>query len=121
MDIVHSVLGFGGAALGYIVPWLFVLTVVIFFHELGHFQVARWCGVAIETFSIGFGPELTGWHDKHGTRWRIGCLPLGGYVKFAGDRGATSTPDEDMLAQLSEAERKGIFYFKPVWQRMAVV
>ena len=84
--------GLGGTALSYILPFLFVLTIVVFFHELGHFQVARWCGVAVETFSVGFGPELFGRTDRHGTRWRVAAIPLGGYVKFAGDENAASVP-----------------------------
>ena len=66
--------GFGGSALGYILPFLFVLTIVVFFHELGHFMVARWCGVKVDAFSIGFGPELFGWNDKHDTRWRVAAI-----------------------------------------------
>ena len=69
--------GFGGSLLGYILPFLFVLTIVVFFHELGHFLVARWCGVKVDAFSIGFGPELFSWNDKHGTRWRVAAVPLG--------------------------------------------
>ena len=65
----------GGGVLGYIIPFLFVLTIVVFFHELGHFLVARWCGVRILTFSIGFGPELVGFYDRHGTRWKIAAVP----------------------------------------------
>jgi regulator of sigma E protease len=121
MEFLSAMTGFGGSALGVILPFLFVLTVVIFFHELGHFSVARWCGVAIETFSIGFGPEIFGWYDRHGTRWRIAIVPLGGYVKFAGDHGAASTPDEEVLAHLSPEQKAANFHFKPVWQRMAVV
>ncbi|HML44789.1 MAG TPA: site-2 protease family protein, partial [Hyphomicrobium zavarzinii] len=68
--------------------FLFVLSVVVFFHELGHFLVARWCGVTVTTFSIGFGRELFGFYDRHGTRWRIAAIPLGGYVKFLDDANA---------------------------------
>ena len=71
--------------IGYAVPFLFVLTIVVFFHELGHFLVARWAGVKVLTFSLGFGPELVGFFDRHGTRWKISAVPLGGYVKFFGD------------------------------------
>jgi len=110
-----------------VLSFLFVLTVIVFFHELGHFLVARWCGVAVETFSIGFGKELVGWNDKKGTRWKISMLPLGGYVKFLGDYGAASVPDKEHLEELSKkAEEGGIdasecFHFKPLWQRSAVV
>ena len=70
--------------------FLFVLMIVIFFHELGHFLVARWCGVGVSTFSIGFGKEVFGWNDRHGTRWRLSWIPLGGYVKFIDDDNAAS-------------------------------
>ena len=78
---------------GYLIPFLFVLSLVVFFHELGHFLIARWCGVRILVFSIGFGPELVGFNDRHGTRWKISAIPLGGYVKFFGDDNAASAPD----------------------------
>ena len=76
--------------IGYIIPFLFVLTIVVFFHELGHFLVARWAGVKVLTFSLGFGPELAGFNDRHGTRWKISAIPLGGYVKFFGDESEAS-------------------------------
>ena len=121
MSAIEGLFGFGGSALGVLLPFLFVLTVVVFFHELGHFSIARLCGVAIETFSIGFGPELYGWNDKHGTRWRLAAIPFGGYVKFAGDQGPASSPDDEFLSRLSPEQRADNFHFKPVWQRMAVV
>ena len=74
--------------LSYVVPFLAVLTVIVFVHEMGHYLVARWNGIAIQTFSIGFGPELVGFNDRHGTRWRISAIPLGGYVRFVGDMNA---------------------------------
>jgi len=80
----------GGGVVGYLVPFLFVLSLVVFFHELGHFLVARWCGVRILVFSIGFGPEIVGFNDRYGTRWKIAAVPLGGYVKFFGDENAAS-------------------------------
>jgi regulator of sigma E protease len=101
--------------------YIFLITVVVFFHELGHFLVARWCGVAVETFSIGFGPEIVGWNDRRGTRWKISWIPFGGYVKFLGDIGAASTPDREFLEELPEAEREGAFPLKPLWQRAAIV
>ena len=70
----------------YLIPFLFVLTIVVFFHELGHFLVARMCGVRILVFSVGFGPELFGFNDRYGTRWKFAAIPLGGYVKFFGRR-----------------------------------
>ena len=80
--------------------FLFVITLVVFFHELGHFLVARWCGVTVETFSIGFGREIVGFTDKKGTRWKLSWIPLGGYVKFFGDADASSRPDREALEEL---------------------
>ncbi|GAA0771238.1 RIP metalloprotease RseP [Roseibium denhamense] len=105
----------------YLIPFLFVLTIVVFFHELGHFAVARWCNVKVDAFSIGFGKELIGWNDSKGTRWKISLIPLGGYVKFAGDENAASVPDRERIAQMSAEERKTAFVAKPVWQRAAIV
>lgn len=105
----------------YLPPFLLVLAVVIFVHEMGHFLVGRWCGVGVQAFSIGFGPELLGWTDKHGTRWKVCAIPLGGYVKFAGDLNVTSTPDAEELARMSEAERSESFHHKSVAQRAAIV
>lgn len=107
--------------LTYIVPFVFVLTVVVFFHELGHFLVGRWCGVKIDAFSIGFGPELFAWLDRHGTRWRIAAIPLGGYVKFHGDANGASVPDPDRIGAMPEAERNVTFFAQPVWKRGAIV
>src|SRR3979490_740588 len=96
----------GWGVLGYVVPFLFVLTIVVFFHELGHFLVARWCGVRVLTFSIGFGPELIGFYDRHGTRWKTSAVPLGGYVKFFGDENAASIPDQAVVTAMSPEERR---------------
>jgi regulator of sigma E protease len=105
-----------------LLSFLFVLTVVVFFHELGHFLVARWCGVAIKTFSIGFGPEIAGFNDRHGTRWRLSWIPLGGYVKFIDDDNVASAQSgSKTFEQLSPEDRKRSFQGKPVWQRAAVV
>lgn len=101
--------------------FLFVLTVVVFIHELGHFLVARWCGVRVTTFSIGMGKELFAFVDRKGTRWRLAAAPVGGYVKFAGDENGASVPDQDALARMSPQERAESFHLKPVWQRAAVV
>ena len=106
---------------GYVVPFLFVLTIVVFFHELGHFLVARWNGVKVLTFSIGFGPEIVGFNDRHGTRWKLSAVPLGGYVKFFGDDSEASTPSGEALAQMSAADRAVSFHHKPVGPRAAVV
>jgi len=110
-----------GDILIYAGAFLFVLTVVVFFHELGHFLVARYFGVKVETFAIGFGRELIGWNDSRGTRWKIGWLPLGGYVKFWGDDSAASTPDTSQLDQMTASERSVSFHHKPVGNRFAVV
>src|SRR6267143_252929 len=96
----------GGGITGYLIPFLFVLTLVVFFHELGHFLVARLCGVRVLVFSIGFGPELLGFTDRHGTRWKLAAIPLGGYVKFLGDDNAASVPDQNAIATMTDAERK---------------
>jgi regulator of sigma E protease len=120
-NILDSLTSFGSGALGYLVPFLFVLTIVVFFHELGHFLVARWVGIRVLVFSIGFGPELIGFNDRHGTRWKISAIPLGGYVKFFGDENAASVPDPAAAAAMNETERKESFFHKPVSRRAAVV
>lgn len=107
---------------GYLVPFLFVITIVVFFHELGHFLVGRWCGVKVEAFSIGFGPEITSFTDKKtGTRWRLAWLPLGGYVKFHGDANGASGGLAEGADQMTEAERRVTFFHQPVWKRAAIV
>jgi regulator of sigma E protease len=107
--------------IGYIVPFLFVLTIVVFFHELGHFMVARWCGVKVLTFSLGFGPELFGFNDRHGTRWKVSAIPLGGYVKFFGDDTEASTPSAETLENMTAEEREGSFHHKKDGPRAAIV
>jgi regulator of sigma E protease len=111
----------GNGLVGYVVPFLFVLTIVVFFHELGHFLVARWAGVRVLTFSIGFGPELLGFNDRHGTRWKLSAIPLGGYVKFFGDESEASTPSTAALSTMSEEDRKVSFHHKKVGPRAAIV
>ncbi|ABE40078.1 RIP metalloprotease RseP [Rhodopseudomonas pseudopalustris] len=106
---------------GYVVPFLFVLTIVVFFHELGHFLVARWNGVKVLTFSLGFGPEIAGFNDRHGTRWKLSAIPLGGYVKFFGDDSEASTPSNDSLSKMSADERSVSFHHKGVGPRAAIV
>ncbi|RDE07961.1 RIP metalloprotease RseP [Pelagibacterium lacus] len=107
--------------LNYIIPFLGIITVIVFVHEMGHYLVARWNGIAVDAFSIGFGPELFGWTDRHGTRWRVAAFPLGGYVKFTGDMNAASVPDPDFAATVAPDEARRLFANKSVWQRMAVV
>ncbi|HVT54485.1 MAG TPA: RIP metalloprotease RseP [Xanthobacteraceae bacterium] len=121
MHFLSSFGTFGSSFLSYAIPFLFVLTIVVFFHELGHFWVARRCGVKIDAFSIGFGPELFGFYDRHGTRWKVAAIPLGGYVRFYGDDSAASTPDQAALDQMSDEQRRVSFYYKPVPQRAAIV
>jgi regulator of sigma E protease len=121
MDFLTDLWGLGGSFFSYALPFLFVLTVVVFFHELGHFWVARRCGVKIEAFSVGFGPELLGFNDRHGTRWKLCVIPLGGYVRFFGDDSAASTPDTKSLARMDEEQKRVSFYHQPVGRRAAVV
>lgn len=103
-----------------VVMFLVIMTLLVFVHEMGHFLIARRCGVRVEVFSIGFGPELYGWTGKQsGTRWRISALPLGGYVKFFGDANAASGPADQTA--LTPEERQHSFHAKSVWQRMAIV
>lgn len=113
-----------------IVPFLFVLTLVVTIHELGHFLTARSLGIAVDRFSIGFGRGIASWKDRSGVEWRIGWIPLGGYVRFRGDGDASSTvPDGDDLADLrsqivsleGEEAVKRYFHFRPIWQRALVV
>ncbi len=118
MDFIASL----GIDIGsYIIPFLFVLTLIVFVHEMGHFLVARWCGVKVATFSVGFGPEIVGFTDRHETRWKLSVIPLGGYVKFAGDENAASVPDREAIEAMTEEEKRTSFYMKPLWQRAAVV
>jgi regulator of sigma E protease len=116
MDFVRSVISCWGG-----LPVLFVFSIVVFFHELGHFLVARLCGVRVLVFSIGFGPELFGFNDRHGTRWKVAAVPLGGYVKFLGDENAASVPDQNAIAEMSEADRRDSFPHKSIGARAAVV
>src|SRR6266853_592203 len=103
----------GGNFASWVVPVLFTLTIIVFFHELGHFLVARFCGIKVLVFSIGFGPELVGFYDRRGTRWKISAIPLGGYVKFFGDENEASVPDAGTLAAMTEDERKRSFPGQP--------
>src|ERR1700722_312511 len=100
-NVFQSLGALGGNYTNWIIPFLFTLTVIVFFHELGHFLVARLCGIRVLVFSIGFGPELVGFNDRSGTRWKIAAIPLGGYVKFFGDENAGSVPDAPRLEAMS--------------------
>ena len=103
-----------------ILAFLLVIGPLIFVHELGHYFAGRWFGVKAETFSIGFGREIFGWTDRRGTRWKVGWLPLGGYVRFKGDMNPASTPSDEWLA-LPPAERRETFQAKKLWQRFIIV
>lgn len=121
MDIVSSIAGTAGSYLTTLVSFLAVLTIVVFIHEFGHFWVGRRCGVGVTAFSVGFGPELVGFTDRHGTRWKISAVPLGGYVKFVGDVNAASAPDQEALAHMTAEERAISFPYKSIPARSAIV
>ena len=105
----------------YVIPFILVLTIVVFVHELGHFWVGRRCGIKVDAFSIGFGPELFAFVDRHGTRWRVAALPLGGYVKFHGDANGASMADDSAIDAMPAAERATTFAAQPIWKRAATV
>jgi regulator of sigma E protease len=121
MEFAAPLWNAGHFLLGYLLPFLFVLTIVVFVHELGHFLVGRWCGVDVKTFSIGFGRELFGFNDRHGTRWRFALIPLGGYVKFSGDADASSAPDDAAVSRMSAQERARSFPAQSLPERAAIV
>src|SRR5690606_36886745 len=104
-----------------VLSFALVISVIVFIHEFGHFWVARMCGVRVEVFSIGFGRELIGRTDRHGTRWKLALWPLGGYVKMFGDAGAASTADNERLDQMTAVERKLSFHHKPLWAKALIV
>ncbi|MFC5374642.1 M50 family metallopeptidase [Brevundimonas faecalis] len=122
-------LGFLGQALIYVVPFLLVLTLVVTVHELGHFLTARVFKVKMDRFSIGFGRAIFQRTDRHGVEWRLGWLPLGGYVKFSGDLDATGVPDRagleamkrELVAEHGPGAERDYLYFKPLWQRALIV
>lgn len=120
-EFTASIFSTDGLLIGTLVPFLFVLTAVVFVHEMGHYLVGRWCGIGVTAFSIGFGPELFGYTDRRGTRWKLSAIPLGGYVKFVGDMNATSQPSPDETAALSDAERKVAFHTQATWKRALTV
>lgn len=107
--------------LSVLVPFICVLTVVVFIHEFGHFIVARWCGIKVQTFSIGFGREIVGFYDSYGTRWRLAWIPLGGYVRFIDDESAASTSSPGALDRLSAEDRRQAFQSQPLRNRALVV
>ena len=106
----------------YIIPFIILITIVVFFHEYGHYYFAKKYGVGITDFSIGFGREIFGWSDKSGTRWKICWIPLGGYVKFFGDRNVFSqTEQQEIINQYKEEDREKLFILKPLYQRSLIV
>jgi regulator of sigma E protease len=125
---MESMLAFALTALTWILPFLFVLTLIVTVHEFGHFLAARACGVAVDQFSIGFGRALLRWRDRSGVEWRIGWAPIGGYVRYAGDDNAASVPDTDdldalrrhIIANEGPAAVRRYYQFKPVWQRAII-
>jgi regulator of sigma E protease len=121
MELFGFLGGVGSTVAGYVIPFLFVLTVVVFFHELGHFLAARWAGVGVKVFSIGFGPELFGYTDSKGTRWKFSLIPLGGYVKFLGDENEASRTDRQALAGMTAEESGRTFAGKGVGARAFIV
>ena len=121
MDFLTAMGGTATGFFGAVIPFLFVLTVVVFVHEMGHFLVGRWCGVGVHAFSIGFGPELVGFNDRHGTRWKLCAIPLGGYVKFHGDANGASVPSPEAIARMTPQERATSFPTQPVAKRAAIV
>ena len=120
-DFLATFFSFDNIVFTTIVPFLFVLTIVVFVHEMGHYLVGRWCGIGVREFSIGFGPELVGFDDRKGTRWKLAAIPLGGYVKFVGDMSVTSDPASQDAQGLTREERKAAFHLQPVWKRAATV
>ncbi len=128
MDMISQYLTFGwDGFIGFVLPFLIVLSILVFVHEWGHYIVARLCGVRIEKFSIGFGKELLGRTDKAGTRWKISLIPLGGYVQMFGDEDPASAKksdtvkDGEIAREMNAEERKVAFFSKPVWKRAAIV
>lgn len=120
-DIFSHLFGSNSLLVGTLIPFVCVLSVVVFVHEMGHYLVGRWCGIGVQAFSIGFGPELIGYTAKSGTRWKLSAIPLGGYVKFAGDESVTSSPVGVDQTAMSEDYRKTAFHTQPVWKRAATV
>ena len=108
--------------MNYLIPFVILILVVVFIHEYGHYYFAKRYGVGVTDFSIGFGKEIFGWNDKSGTRWKICWIPLGGYVKFFGDRNVFSqTEQQEIIEKYSEEERKKLFILKPLYQRSLIV
>ena len=121
LDVLSVGFSWFTAFLGYLLPFLFVLAMVVFVHEMGHFLAGRWLGVKVETFSLGFGPRIARFYDRRGTEWALSAIPLGGYVRFKGDADAASTPDHAAASAMSAADRKDAFPHQPIAARAAIV
>ncbi|MEO1042315.1 MAG: RIP metalloprotease [Pseudomonadota bacterium] len=134
--MLDTLLGGASTVIVSVAAFLVMLPVIVFIHELGHFQTGRIFGIKIDAFSIGFGPTLTSWIDRHGTVWKISAIPLGGYVKFFGDANAASAGTtggnqagttqfkslrDTLEASLTDEEKAVCFHFRPTWQRASVV
>lgn len=118
MEQIAGIFGFVG---GYILPYILILSLLVFIHEMGHYLAGRWSGIRVLAFSVGFGPELIGFTDRHGTRWKISAIPLGGYVRFFGDADSASRPDADAESQLTEAEKAQTLNGAKLWKRAFTV
>jgi regulator of sigma E protease len=110
-----------GFLTGYIIPFVLVLSLIVFVHEMGHYLVGRWSGIRVLAFSLGFGPELIGFNDRHGTRWKLSLIPLGGYVRFFGDADASSKGNTAELNAMSNDDRARTLNGAKLWKRAATV
>ncbi|MBW8284364.1 MAG: RIP metalloprotease RseP [Rhizobium sp.] len=118
---MDQVTAFFGFLAGYILPYVVILSLLVFVHEMGHYLAGRWSGIRVLAFSVGFGPEIVGYTDAHGTRWKLSAIPLGGYVRFYGDADAASLADGDELAEMSLAERAQTLAGAKLWKRAVTV
>ena len=120
-DFLTSIFSTDGILVGTIAPFLLVLTIVVFVHEMGHYLVGRWCGIHAEVFSLGFGPVLVSGHDRRGTRWQLAAIPFGGYVKFLGDADASSKADEAAMAAMDAETRSRSFHGAELYKKALTV
>jgi len=120
VELISSIPLFGGF-LWTLLSFVVVLSVIVFIHEFGHYIVGRWCGIHAEVFSLGFGPKVTSWHDKRGTRWQLSAFPFGGYVKFLGDADASSRTDQAALEKMDEATRARSFHGARLYKKALTV
>jgi regulator of sigma E protease len=118
---VSGLMAIFGFLTGYIVPFILVLSLIVFVHEMGHYLVGRWSGIRVLAFSLGFGPELIGFNDRHGTRWKLSLIPLGGYVRFFGDADASSKGDSAEFEAMSDEDRRRTLNGAKLWKRAATV